>query len=67
MYFHLVTASLMEVRACFTGYVSLGLALALPDDGKLIACDKTDAYPSTGWYLLESVTVADECGRGCGT
>ena len=31
-----------------TGYTSLGMALALPDDGRLYSLDITDEYPSIG-------------------
>jgi len=33
---------------CICRYTALGMALALPADGKLIACDITDEYPSIG-------------------
>jgi len=39
---------------CCCRYTALGMALALPADGKLIACDITDEYPSIG-------TLPDGC------
>ena len=32
----------------FTGYSALSVALALPDDGRLLACDVSDAYTRVG-------------------
>lgn len=32
----------------FTGYTTLGMALTLPPDGRLIACDVSTEYPSVG-------------------
>ena len=32
----------------FTGYSALSLALALPEDGALIACDLSEAWPAMG-------------------
>lgn len=42
---------LMDARRCievgvFTGYSSLAVALALPEDGRLLACDLSEAFTS---------------------
>ncbi len=57
---------LMEVlgaRNClevgvFTGYSALSVALALPADGKLIACDVNEAWTSVGRRYWEEAGVA---------
>ena len=40
-------------------YTALGMALALPADGKLIACDITDEYPSIGAHACQLVVWQD--------
>lgn len=42
----------------FTGYSALSVALALPDDGKVLACDINDAYTRVGKPFWEQAKVA---------
>jgi predicted O-methyltransferase YrrM len=44
----------------FTGYSSLCVALALPEDGKLIACDVSDEYTSMARRYWEKAGVAEK-------
>jgi len=43
----------------FTGYGALVIAQALPSDGRLIACDISDEWPSIGRPYWERAGVAD--------
>ncbi|WHZ18994.1 MAG: O-methyltransferase [Rhodanobacteraceae bacterium] len=43
----------------FTGYSALTVALALPADGKLLACDISDEYTSIGKPYWQRAGVAD--------
>jgi len=42
----------------FTGYSALAVALALPEDGKLLACDISDEYTRVGRPFWEQAGVA---------
>jgi len=42
----------------FTGYSALTVALALPDDGRLLACDISDAYTRIGRPFWQQAGVA---------
>jgi predicted O-methyltransferase YrrM len=44
----------------FTGYSSLAVALALPPDGKIIACDVSEEYTSIARRYWEKAGVADK-------
>jgi len=44
----------------FTGYSSLAIAQALPEDGKLIACDTHDDWPSIGQPYWQTAGVSNK-------
>ncbi len=43
----------------FTGYSSLSMALSLPDEGQLIACDVNEEYTNTAQQFWADAGVAD--------
>lgn len=44
----------------FTGYSSLGVAIALPDDGTILACDVSDEYTAVARRYWQRAGVADK-------
>ncbi len=55
---------LMGARRCveigtFTGYSALAVALALPEDGRLVACDLSEEYTRIGRPFWERAGVAE--------
>jgi caffeoyl-CoA O-methyltransferase len=63
--FMAMLVKLLGARRCieigvFTGYSALTVALALPDDGRLLACDINDAYVGIGRPFWEQAQVSQK-------
>lgn len=62
--FMALLARLVGARRClevgvFTGYSSLAVALALPDDGRIVACDVSEEWTSIARRYWQRAGVAD--------
>lgn len=56
---------LLDARRClevgvFTGYSSLAVAMALPEDGRLVACDVSEEWTRIARQYWEEAGVADK-------
>jgi predicted O-methyltransferase YrrM len=63
--FMALVARLMGARRCleigvFTGYSSLAVALALPDDGRIVACDVSERWTAVARRYWAAAGVADK-------
>lgn len=56
----LIGARLTLEIGVFTGYSALSVALALPADGKLLACDISDEFTRVGRPFWQQAGVADK-------
>ncbi len=50
----------------FTGYSSLSVARALPENGRLVACDVSDEYTAIARRYWEKAGVASKIGSSSG-
>ena len=63
--FMALLVQIMNARRCievgvFTGYSSLSVALALPDDGSIVACDVSEDWTAIAQRYWEKAGVADK-------
>ena len=56
----MISASRTLEVGTFTGYSALVVAMALPEDGKVVACDVSEEWTSIGRRFWEKAGVADK-------
>ena len=59
MIVHLIGAKKVVEVGVFTGYSSLAVALALPETGRIVACDVSEEYTSIARRYWEKAGIAD--------
>ena len=58
-----ISFNYMSVVGVYTGYSSLSIALALPEDGRIVACDVSEEYPNIGRRYWKEVSLKRQCSN----